>query len=114
MNFEDQLYNMIGKRIREERLKAKFTQKELAQQIDLTRTSITNIESGQQKIQVHTLYIIAKALGIPVGNLLPEIELKEKAIEEQLPDDLPTDARKWILDIINPTDESRGENHENP
>jgi transcriptional regulator with XRE-family HTH domain len=111
MSIEDRLYQMLGKRIRDERKKADFTQLKLAERVNLTRTSITNIEKGQQKIQVYTLYAIAKALNIPVRNLLPEIELGEKTFEEQLYAKLPEeDKRKWALHIIKPTGEqTKGE-----
>ena len=39
--------------------------------MDLTRTSITNIEKGRQPIQLHSLYLVAQSLGVEVKDLLP-------------------------------------------
>ena len=94
---EKQLYQAIGKKIRGARENAKLTQSELAQRVELARTSITNIENGQQKIQVYTLYAIANVLNISVMNLLPE----EKSIEERLSEELRyEEERDWILGIL--------------
>jgi transcriptional regulator with XRE-family HTH domain len=71
----------MGKLICIERERAKLTQDELAQRVGLTRTSISNIEGGRQKIQVHTLYAIAEALHAPVDTLLP---LTGQAIDPEL------------------------------
>ncbi len=68
------LYIEIGKRIRQERQAIGFNQAELAQEVGLTRTSIVNIERGYQRPPIHTLYRVARALAIPIDDLLPEIE----------------------------------------
>lgn len=100
---EKQLYQAIGKRIRSARENAKLTQNELAQRVDVARTSITNIESGQQKIQVYTLYAIANVLNVSVLNLLPE----EKSLEERLSEELRyKEERDWILDILKDSEEN--------
>ena len=112
MNFE-QLYVTIGKRIRERRNELRMTQDELAstEYVDLTRTSITNIEYGQQRIQVHTLYAIANALSMSIYDLLPDIEIDaEKTIEEIVAnnavigaseeDRLDAEEQQLILDLL--------------
>jgi len=43
-----------------------------ARDLDLSRASITNIENGRHRIQVHVLYSIAGALGVNVRDLLPQ------------------------------------------
>ncbi len=48
-----------------------LTQAELGGAVGLTRTSITNIERGRQRILVHTLFEIAAELGIEPRDLLP-------------------------------------------
>jgi transcriptional regulator with XRE-family HTH domain len=50
----------------------RMSQEALADLVSLTRTSITNIEKGRQKLLVHKLLEIAGALGIDVVSLLPE------------------------------------------
>lgn len=68
---EDLLYQEIGKRIRNYREQKKWTQEELADRVNRSRTSITNIEQGKQRFQIHSLYEIADTLGITPLDLLP-------------------------------------------
>lgn len=49
-----------------------MTQAELADALDLSRTSIVNIEAGRQTIYVDTLYEIAKALDTVPAILVPK------------------------------------------
>ena len=71
-SYEQELYSEIGLRIRKEREALGFTQADLAREVQLTRTSITNIEAGRQKMLIQTLYAIANALGISIACLLPK------------------------------------------
>ncbi|HML96266.1 MAG TPA: helix-turn-helix transcriptional regulator [Thermodesulfobacteriota bacterium] len=100
MDSEKQLYTKIGKLIRVQRNKKKLTQNELAMKVGLTRTSITNIESGSQKIQIHDLYSIAQVFNIPVQSLLPEIELSDTNIMDTLPSGLKPNVQKWLVDLL--------------
>ena len=101
MATSDQLYSILGKLVRTRREQAKLTQDELAQRVGLTRTSISNIESGRQKIQVHTLYTIAEALHVPADALLPLTGMREpEAIEERLPDELLPAEREWVKRVL--------------
>src|SRR5262252_7262130 len=74
---ERRLYQALGhklKALREpEGRRGKLTQAELARQIGLERTSITNIERGNQKVPLHVLYRICEALGVNVTDLLPDL-----------------------------------------
>lgn len=63
-------YIQLGQRIREARRQRKFTQEKLAAAVQLTRTSITNIECGRQPVLAHHLVAFAKALGVTVESLL--------------------------------------------
>jgi transcriptional regulator with XRE-family HTH domain len=65
------LYDELGKRIRKYREAKGWTQLELSMNVQLTRTSIANIESGRQRIQVHQLYKFAEVLGVPPFELTP-------------------------------------------
>ena len=64
-------YKRLGQRIREARTRSGLTQQELAAKVDLTRTSVTNIELGRQKLLVHALVEIAAALQVAPDKLLP-------------------------------------------
>jgi transcriptional regulator with XRE-family HTH domain len=75
---EGRLYKALGERIRLQREGAagsrkKLTQAELAQEVGLERTSITNIERGNQKVPLHVLYRICDALQVPVEAVLPPL-----------------------------------------
>jgi transcriptional regulator with XRE-family HTH domain len=69
----DQIYTDVGKRIRDARGRAGLSQEDLAAAVALKRTSITNIESGRQKLLLHTFVDVAAALGVSPAALLPEL-----------------------------------------
>jgi transcriptional regulator with XRE-family HTH domain len=71
---EDILYKEVGNLINQARNYRGLTQQELSDLIHLTRPSIANIERGNQKISLLTLYQIADALKVSPQSLLPEIE----------------------------------------
>ncbi len=77
-----------------------MTQGRLAAMVGLSRTSITNIERGRQKILLHTLSAIAEALGTPLAELLPLIQENRPAMERKLPDDVSPKEREWITRIV--------------
>lgn len=81
---DDQIYLIIGRKIKETRTRLGITQTELARKIGMVRTSLTNIESGGQKLPIHMLYKIASFLKVPVSNLLPEMKEEEIDIETLL------------------------------
>ena len=81
----DDVYSVVGKRVRAGRAQVRLTQDELAQRVGLTRTSITNLELGRQKIQIHTLYAIADVLKLPVISFLPD---RPSAISRNIKDEL--------------------------
>ena len=64
------LYKTLGARIRQVRNERKVSQADLSFMVGLTRTSITNLEAGQQRINVATLYDIALALKVKPSRLL--------------------------------------------
>ena len=68
------LYADIGNRIRERREELGLTQQALASMVELSRTSITNIEQGRQKLLVNTLFDVAGALEISIEDLLPKVD----------------------------------------
>lgn len=68
----NQLYEAVGVRIRDARQRAKLTQTELAQRLDMTRSSVANFEAGRQRVTLHTLLQIAEELRTPAADLLAE------------------------------------------
>jgi transcriptional regulator with XRE-family HTH domain len=56
----------LGAQIKEFRIERGLTQQQLATAVGLERTSITNIEGGNQRVAVDMLYAIGAALGYQV------------------------------------------------
>jgi len=69
------IYREIGRRIAATRRqrKPRLSQKDLAEAVDLSRTSVVNIERGRHRIQIHVLYVIAQMLGVEPHDLLPPL-----------------------------------------
>lgn len=68
--------NLIGHRVREIRIHKKMSQQKLSDTLELMaiyicRGSISRIEDKQRTVTDIELYGLAKALGVPVTELLP-------------------------------------------
>ena len=70
----DSLYAQIGKRIQRKRASLGITQSELAKQINLSRTSVANIEAGNQNAPIHVLYEMCVILHLRPAEVFPEID----------------------------------------
>jgi len=73
MAVPEAFYREVGQNVRMKREQLGLTQEALASQVALTRTSITNIEKGRQKLLLHTFVDIAHALSVAPASLLPAI-----------------------------------------
>src|SRR5436309_1364353 len=73
----DLIYSALGELIRRRRKHFKWTQARLAAQLSISRGSLANIETGRQKVLVHQLYAIAKALDWSPIDLLPPVDASE-------------------------------------
>jgi transcriptional regulator with XRE-family HTH domain len=67
------IYLLIGAKLVHMRTTLGISQEELAKKIGLTRTSITNIEAGRQRVLLHDVEKIAAAFGISPKHLLKGI-----------------------------------------
>src|SRR5438105_1680268 len=67
----DRLYRFVGVRVRARRRSLEMTQEDLGTQTGLSRTSVTNLERGRQKVPLHQLLRIAEALDTDLRDLLP-------------------------------------------
>lgn len=65
-----QTWAEVGERIAEARRAAGLSQSELAERVDLDRTKIVRIESGERRITALEIFRLADALGVPLGHLL--------------------------------------------
>jgi len=64
------VYSLISLKIRHIRETLGMTQEELAKRTGYTRVSIVNIETGRQRLPLHQVEEIARALGITTKHLL--------------------------------------------
>lgn len=75
---ESYLYSLVGKRIQVARKANGLTQLELGQLINLKRTTITNIETGKQKVSLFNIYQICVVLELELIDLLPSLQIIKK------------------------------------
>jgi XRE family transcriptional regulator, aerobic/anaerobic benzoate catabolism transcriptional regulator len=61
---------LLGKRIRRAREAKGMTQRALAERADITRKYVVDLEAGRYDPTVGVLRRLAKALGVPVTELL--------------------------------------------
>src|SRR6266540_2423008 len=91
-------YEDVGRRLRRARLAAGLTQQELAVAVDLSRASIANMEAGRQPFPVYTLVLLARALKVPIVELLPgpeALEQDEPGLDEAEMEGLDEQSRNW-------------------
>ena len=69
----DALYAAIGRKIRSARARSsnRVSQARLAEKVEVSRTSIVNIEAGRQHAPIHLLWRIAEELDIEPLSLIP-------------------------------------------
>jgi transcriptional regulator with XRE-family HTH domain len=67
------IHGAVGLRVRMIREALGMDQTTLASKTRLTRTSITNIEAGRQRLQLHTVEELARALNTTTKHLLKGI-----------------------------------------
>lgn len=63
----------FGKRLRAQR-KGRRSQDVLAEDLDVSRTSVSNIERGRHRVFLDQAYLAARALGVTLNDLLPTLD----------------------------------------
>ena len=63
----------FGKRLSQARArsKPKIAQSVIARALEVSRTSISNIETGRHRVFLDQAYVAARQLGVPLSDLLP-------------------------------------------
>lgn len=74
MKNKKELLILIGKNIREIRIKKGISQEELAFRASINRTYMGDIERGEHSVSAANLFQIAKVLRVEVGDLFPSIK----------------------------------------
>jgi transcriptional regulator with XRE-family HTH domain len=104
----ENMYTEFGKLVRRHRVRLKLTQDQLADRVGLSRTSITNIEKGRQKVLIHHLIHLAESLQVNPEALLPPTEMPQipPGLEHRLGRDLRDKEKEWVRRIVG--SETRG------
>jgi transcriptional regulator with XRE-family HTH domain len=89
LSHQNAFYTEVGRRVRQARETAGLTQDTLATRVALSRTSVTNIEGGRQKMLLHTLWELAAALGVEPAALLPDARNASEEPDAGRKGDLP-------------------------
>lgn len=84
-------YRTIGARIKAEREQRDWKQERLAADAGIGRTSLTNIEAGNQRLLLHVFLRLAEALKVDPLTLLPPPETPSAALDQ-----VPEQARDWV------------------
>jgi len=71
MTTMESIYLKVAGKIRRARARSKVSVGELAAKSGMSRSNLNMIELGQQRISIHHLFEVAKALKVPVRDLLP-------------------------------------------
>ena len=67
----DELYILLGKRVRQLRLQKKLTQEQLAERAGISTSFLGHIERGSRKLSLDSFCRIVRALGCTANDLLP-------------------------------------------
>lgn len=96
----EQEYSIFGRVLKRHRLKKKYSQQKLAEEVDLTRVSIANIESGKQRIMLRDALLLANALEFSLDEVRTEIsanKLHSKLAEQ------PRKVKSLLEQILTPS-----------
>ena len=110
-DFNSVIYKKIGYRISELRKYNNDNQQQLAEKINIGRSSISNFESGRQHISLHLLYRIAQVYNTEVHTLIPtvseiasKVSLEVNKVNEVLDQtDVGDTTKNIIQEILNQT-----------
>lgn len=98
------IYNLLGKRIREERTKLNLTQEQLAEKVDISTSYVGQIERGERNISLDTLINVANVLGVTIDFLLQDsITFQQDNISAQIDQVITKRTLKekvMVLDIL--------------
>ena len=88
-------YQRFGQNLHRARRVAGLSQADLGVAIKLTRTSISNIEKGRQKVLLHTFAEMLHVLNLQPGELLPDARTRFAPLPPGL-NSLPHDEQDFV------------------
>jgi transcriptional regulator with XRE-family HTH domain len=90
------LHAALGKKIRDRRISSGLTQAELADRIAISRTSLTNMELGRQRLLVDQLYKMAEVLNTKPQDLLPApVDIVSASARSKAPEAIPESVHRF-------------------
>ncbi|WP_312599185.1 helix-turn-helix transcriptional regulator [Brevundimonas sp.] len=96
-------YVLLGQRIRKYREARGLTQEALAEKINLGRTSVTNIEKGNQQVLAHQLAMFVDALQVDIDLLMPSgASIDGDKVVSLMPDEADERERDWVRALTGP------------
>jgi transcriptional regulator with XRE-family HTH domain len=101
----DRFYGEVGGLVQAARTKRGLSQAELGTKVELTRSSIANLEAGRQRIRLHLLALIADALHINLSDLLPDHPLGLESddlveVEKLIDPKTPDNTRRFVESVV--------------
>ena len=100
--------DIVGGRIRETRLALGMKQLTLAEKIGVSYQQLQKYEKGQSRLTIGQLWTVATALGVPVSDLIADIDFAESDREYvhssrealELFNRLPASRRRAVLTLM--------------
>lgn len=103
------LNKLVGQKIREFRKFNGLSQEDLGKELEINRSTISQIESGNQEITIGFIYTLSEKLNTEINTFLPPwrsiiddassvIHLLQKEFEK---DNINEDTKNTILDLLN-------------
>lgn len=98
----EKLYPLMGKNIKNLRMRSKMTQEQLAEQIDMDQKQISHIETGRSREKLSTYLKIANVFGVSIDQFLADALLIDA---ENLSDTIlfGEPEQRFIRDVIHAT-----------
>lgn len=93
----ERFQQIFGQRIKAHRRERDLTQKELSEQLHISRTMLANIEAGSQRTSVFLLARIAETLKVPIEQLVPKMTEAEERLAQRRKMPLRTDKKPKLL-----------------
>lgn len=93
-------YKSIGRRIKAARTRLDMTQERLAEQVNLSPSHLSNIETGTTKVSLPTIVKLANALQVSVDSLLADSVVQSKAVFEEDIQTILSDCDDYEIRVI--------------
>jgi transcriptional regulator with XRE-family HTH domain len=84
-NKEKHFYIILGRIIRKIREESKYSLEKFSEvtELGLDKSTMSTIENGKQRLSLYQLYLISKAIDVPVSKIILDIEDVIKNSEEE-------------------------------